>query len=215
MYALNAAEQQAQIDAQADAPTPETTGDMAHGPIMAILRVANKYGIDYLAEVAADTEQARASGLTVVYGSGNNSANRIVVPVPTDVPAADALAIVDRIRKLAALAGRIAAGRIDAGEEALDALTDAAHVELAKLRTLDATLWQAFCEPGKQWLTGEEAAHADYSGSHWTKSNKGNATTIRYDESAQARQKDNKSDHAYLTSHGSVSARDLSARDWD
>ena len=93
-----------------------------------------------------------------------------------------------RIERIGEAAARTRDAVREAQAEAvLIALAEQADELLESLKA-DAKLWQAWLKnDGKSHLDGLAAAKRANRATHWTTSNKGHATTIRYDETADYR----------------------------
>jgi hypothetical protein len=130
----------------------------------------------------------------------------------TDARMDDIRPIVSRIRILSVLAARVA--KLASADEDMRAIVKAQRVSLAQLHSLDTTLWHIYREQGKALRTGTDAAQCDTDASSWTSSRsmpagKGRATTIRYDETADAGMRAYKASHSGGLAVGSFSERDL------
>lgn len=92
-----------------------------------------------------------------------------------------------RIERIGEAASRTRDTAREAQAEAvLIAMAESAESMLLELRDeVGVALWQAWLKnDGKAHLDGLKAAKRANRGTHWTRSNKGHATTIRYDDSA-------------------------------
>ena len=184
-------------------PIAERTTDLPHASLNRLCREAAGYA-NFVEAILSDLAHIDAEGLRRVDpGTGNDSKNQLQC-YATDI---DARILAQRINRLFTLA-RLGA-RVDV--EDLPTVEAAGEAAMAAIRTLDADLWQTFCQQGSQLLTGPEAAQIETDGYAWSSSDKGHSTVIRYDETAQGNERSHKSTHRYLSGGAYLSERDMRA----
>lgn len=141
-------------------------------------------------EVYVDPRKGKSMAAVHAAAGNYEKANDALMPIPGGCP--DALAarldaIIESAQALAVAEGRYAA-MVEvrpAVVPLLDGLSERAASIYAELQEVWPEAVAAWDSNG--YLSGEDAAERNNDGTHWTKSNKGNATTVRYDSTAELR----------------------------
>lgn len=178
--------------------------DLPHGTVNAALRVAFGYERFALA-VIRDNLHAKRNGWLVKDAYVNPDAREKGEQVKTYPTTLIAPQVSDVTRKMRTLA--ILAARCD--REDIPTVETAMRAKLAELGNLDRDLWHAWTTNEKCHMGAIEASLIEVSGFAWTKSSKGHATTVRYDDNANAGMRAYKALHSYGMPTSYLSERDM------
>lgn len=189
--------------------TAEQATSLKHERANLHAMIAIEFG-DFAVQVIRDNAHATANGLHIVDAYSNPNGREgdgtsKVKTYPTNLRTISVDRAVSNVRTLARLAARV---RSD--EAMLDTVNSATEAAVAKLATLDPSLWSAWVASEKAHLDGPTAALLDVDGFGWAqgkgKVDKGYSTRIREEGTRIAK---NRSEHAYTEQTAYLSEDDM------